>query len=269
MFKFLILSISFFLLNQTEVNKGLTLTEMLEIAANFDNIHIQHRAQIELNKKYGIKSAKYLITKGNKAKVDSATFIQYRKDGLVESMTTTECTTQGCLPYITKQLYFYDEEGKTKQIQHFRFKKKYKSKLKYWSIQDTSQLNKFDWEDFNYFDDSLNVESGPFIFSYQFNSEGKLVKISNLMKTNNQLSVKKIIYSQNSLTTQYESTSYEDKFVNEYVVERNKVILTGSINEKFNYKTEFIFDDRGLITKMNTFENGKLKSVKKIYYTYF
>ena len=269
---FISLLIALLLVNCTQNKNSTSLSkrEMINIIAGSRIPHLQSKEQKNLFKKQRIKSVSVIQETVSTGEVDSVTFLRYDKEGRIKSRTTSECTTIGCLPYITYQLYVYSK-GKPKQMIDYTFKKKYKWVSSYWKTTDTNKLSKFDWEDYKYHNDSVTVTSATQIWNYIKNSEGQIIYDSLFIKIANQFRTIKYIYSDSNFVlllnsnnvranTEYGQYNFKDK---------NTIVYTSNINPNKILRVEYKFNNNGLLTEINSFENKMAKMKYFIYYSYY
>ena len=149
-------------------------------------------------------------------------------------------------------------------MKDFSYKKKYKTILQYWTLTDTNKLSKFDWEDYTYRQNSIRIESGPFIWIYKKNAKGNIIEVVDSIKTNNQTSISNFQYSDSSITILIQNSIQDSTFSIIYKIKNDKVIINHGTNS-----TQFIFDSKGLLTEKLQYKNNKLLSKTKINYSYF
>lgn len=243
--------------------------KMLEIALYQKNYHLQSDVEVDLIKKHNIKSASFITERFLTNETDSTTYLLYNHEGYLISRVTTECTTVGCLPYVIKQEFTY-ENNKIKQMKDYTFKRKYKTVSEYWAVKDANELSKFDWEDFTYKLDTIRVESGAFVWCYVFNSNGKLIAQTERAKTNNQIMKSLYNYSNSNISINY-TDSIQDSviIVNYKVVENNKVRFQRRMNADVIFSVEYLFDSKGLLKEKTSYENEKQISRTTITYSKF
>jgi hypothetical protein len=239
---------------------------MLEIAFYYDQHHFQSEAEISLLKKHKIKFASVLIERVLKNETDSVTFLNYNNKGQITSRVTTECATVGCLPYIIRQEFIY-ESDRIKQLNDYTFKYKYDSVIDYWSVNDTSKLLLFDWEDYTYEEDTVWVESGTFTWKHLVNNQGNVIKNLHEPKSTSQYANSDYIYSDSSIVTKIKNSSSDSEFIEQLkTTDYNKVLETIDYGKDKIFEREFIFDSRGLLSELLNYLNGELTSKTKIEY---
>lgn len=246
----------------------LTPQEMLEISLYKRMYHFQSEAERKVIKRLKVKAASIIIEKINSSIIDSATYLTYDKEGRILSRTTSECTTVGCLPYILKQEFVY-ENMKIIQMNDYTFKKKYKFALHYWNLEDKNKLSKFDWEDYTYNKDTVIVESGSMIFKYTIDSKNRFLTSSTIAKTNNQTTEAVYKYSDSEillkLTSKWVNTFAE--LIYQYS-DDNEITVYRNTGEGKNRMIEYYFNERGLLIEKLSYKENDLIYRTKIFYAY-
>lgn len=266
----IVLFICFFLVHCSD-NKNIERNldeKMLKVVFSINNHHLQYQAEIDYLRKHSIKTMSFATHKFGSSEKDSVTYLQYNPKGLIEKRTTTECTTAGCLPYITRQEFEYNIDSII-LFRNYTYKRKYPSTRSYWLLDDLSQLAELDYEEYNYKNDTVNIVSAPFSWNYIHNTDGKLKKIITKVNTTNQIDTMKYQYEKSSIDMQLISTMYDFIPITKYIIEDNSIIIKYKrkgpelISEKWNYNSE------GLLNERINYRNGEEYSVTEITYEYF
>lgn len=228
---------------------------------------LQSKNESELFKKHRIKSMSLVIQKTDSTELDSITFLEFDKTGRIIRRTTTENTTVGCLPYMLRQEFTYDQ-NKIRKVINYTFRHKASSVLENWMTRDTSRLMIFDWEDYSYNNDTTFVESGFAVWKFIKDANGNIVKKTTRFKTNNQLAVFDYTYSPSSIVARMESSSYDKPNIWNYTVINNIVFISGK-NGNNNYRIENVYDKNGFLrSKIRYFDEEKT-SEAIVTYSYY
>jgi len=225
---------------------------------------LQTNYELELLKKHQIKYLSMVMQRKDSLGLDSITFIEFDKEGKIIRRTTTENTSAGCLPYWHRQEFFY-ADNKIQRVNNYTFKYKTKSILEKWLTTDTTQLVKFDWEDYTYSKDTIKVESGFATYKFIIDADGKIIKQTVATKTNNQTFEFDYDYSNLSVNKKLvNSIDGETDFIN-YVVEGNRVLENHSDGTNA-FSEELIFDSTGFIRSRIRYKNGE--KLSETFYNY-
>ena len=224
---------------------------------------LQSNSEIENIKTNKIRAMDYIKEYVDSSKVDSLTYLEFSIDGRLIQRTTSDITTVGCLHKIIKQVFNYDGD-RIKRVDNYVFKYVTNSVLEKWMERDTSNLKRFDWEDYSYNGDTITVESGFAICKFIKNKDGKLIKTYLKLKTNNQISDVDYNYTPYGLLLKIKANNVKGQI--EYDVKINTV---ETLNSEANSKTEDIYNDKGLLIAKKYFKNGKLVSKTKVDYFYY
>ncbi len=220
-----------------------------------------------LFKENKIKTISYVVLKNDGSEVDSMTYVELDKDGKMIYRTTKDNVGLGCLPYMHRQKFFYDND-KIKKVLDFTFKYKSNSVIDKWMLKDTSQLNLFDWQDYSYIGDTTTVKTGFGIYKFVKASDGNFIKQTVLAKTNNQLNVFDYEYYGSTILAHLNAPTYDSPIDSKYVVDENRVTVSfRRDNDKF--LKEYEYDSDGLIRSEKLYINGKIESITWVTYTYY
>jgi len=242
-------------------------TNILKNVVSFTIPQFQSNNELKIIKNNKVKSISFILYRDDKIAADSLTFVEYDIDGKIIRKTTTENTTQGCLPYMMRQEFSYSN-NKIKRVTDYTFRYKANSILHNWTLRDTSKLNMFDWEDYTYSGDTIIVESGAAINTYIIDKNGDVIKRTILTKTDKKTSCWEYEFNDNSIIQKFDSPSYSDIIISKYLVSNNLVDEGISRNNK-NYTTIYSFNEKGLL-KSKTFYVNKEKQNKIIAnYSYY
>ena len=228
---------------------------------------LQSKTESELLKKHRIKSMSLVIQKTDSTELDSITFLEFDKTGRIIRRTTTENTTVGCLPYMLRQEFTYDQ-NKIKKVTNYTFRHMANSVLENWMTRDTSRLLMFDWEDYSYNNDTIFVESGFAVWKIIKDADGNIIKKTTSFKTNDQQAVFDYNYGPSSITMQMITSTYEKPILAKYEVSDNTVLLSGNKGED-EYIIENVFDEKGLLKSKIRYLNKEKTSVVVVTYSYY
>lgn len=231
-------------------------TTILKNAVSLSIPQLQDNEEIVLIKNQKVKSISYISYNSDSTKMDSLTYVEFDLNGKILRRTTTENTTQGCLPYMMRQEFIY-EGDRIKKVIDYTFKFVANSVLENWLITDTAKLKMFDWEDYTYNGDTVIVESGFAIHTFLKNDKGTVIKRTTLAKTNKQLLTCDYKFEETAVIEQVERSVYDDSSIIEYLVNNNSVLQKYN-NEDDEYLTDFNFYENGLL-KSKTFYLNKDK----------
>ena len=202
-------------------------------------------------------------------KADSLTYLRFNKDGKLIQRTTKEVSTVGCLPQTIVQTFRYDN-NKIKRVENYTFKYKVNSVFDKWMETDTSRLNMFDWEDYNYNGDTIFVESGYAKWKIIKDNKGNLLGNILTIKSTNQMQDVKYVSTPYGVKLQLSSNKNELSKIDfkEYAVELNKVEIKSFLTNVFD-KSENIYNDKGLLIEILYYKNKEIVAHTKIIYTYY
>lgn len=265
-FLFLPILIVFYSCHSDLVTKKYEIT-ILKNAVYYNIPEFQNDEEIELIKKYKVKSVSYIAHIASRNEIDSLTYVEYDIDGKILRRTTKENTTQGCLPYMMRQEFTY-EGNRIKKVTDYTFKYVANSTLENWLLRDTTMLEMFDWEDYTYDGDTVIVESGFATHTYFSNAEGNIIKRTTLAKTNKQDFTCFYEFEESAVIEKVDRSGYEDSSIIEYQVDKNSVL------QKYNngndvYLTELNFDDNGLLKSKTYFLNKEKEAHIIANYSYY
>ena len=247
--------------------------EILEVAFSHHFAHFQSNIEQKLFKKYGVKSVSFIIDGKAKNNIDSVEYLTYDKDGRIISRTTSECSTEGCLSYIIRQTFIY-ANNKIKQMNDYKFKDKHKSFLYYWMVNDSSELSKFDSDDYSYNDNIILIESGSLIWKFITDKNGNITYSYQYDKLTNNVVEVKYWHNNSDVIGQQKIGVTDPKFhffdslqvFNDNIV---KLKLLISLNPDKYSTFEYIFNSKGLLTEVINYEDGKFINRIKLTYTYY
>ena len=243
--------------------------DILELSFYHDFPHFQSKIEQQLLKKSGIKSATFITTRPPKNEIDSTTYLTYDNEGRIINRTTSECTTAGCLPYITRQEYIYND-NKISRMDDYVFKRKYKNALDYWAVSDTNKLSKFDWEDYTYNNDTIMVESGSQKWKYAADANGLIIYKYNLAKTNDQIQETNYQHTSSDIIGRTKSSIFDHSFKFSFkVINDNKAQFIQKLDANNFYIREYLFDSKGLLAEIITYADDNMLSKTKITYGYY
>jgi len=240
---------------------------ILKNAVSFSIPQFQNNEEIELIKTHKVKSISYISFDNDSTDIDSLTFIEYDLNGRILRRTTKENTTQGCLPYMMRQEFTY-EDNRIKKVTDYTFKYVANSTLENWLLRDTTKLEMFDWEDYTYNGDTVIVESGFATHTYFNDDKGNIIKRTTLAKTNKQELTCFYEFEESAVIEKADRSGYEDSSIIEYLVDKNSVL------QKYNngndvYLTELNFDDNGLLKSKTYFLNKEKEAHIIANYSYY
>jgi hypothetical protein len=242
-------------------------TTILKNAVSFSIPQFQNNEEIELIKKYKVKSVSYILFGNDITDVDSLTFVEYDVDGKILRRTTKENTTQGCLPYMMRQEFDYDGD-RIKKVTDYTFKYVANSTIENWLLRDTTKLVMFDWEDYTYNGDTVIVESGFAIHTYFSDAKGNIIKRTTLAKTNKQKLTCFYEFEEEAVIEKVNRSGYEDSSIIEYLVDKNSVLQKYN-NKDDEYLTEFNFGENGLLKSKTYYLNENKERFIVANYSYY
>ncbi len=243
--------------------------EMLEIAFMHDMPHLQSGTEQELLQKYGVKSAAFVVERIKKNEIDSVTCLTYDRKGRITTRTTTECTTVGCLPYIIRQDYEYNN-GSIIRMNDYTFKYKYKNVRDYWNVNDTSKFSEFDWEYYSFNGDTLEIESGSQYFKYIFNKNSQVVYKSILPKASKQKLENFFYYNDFGIEVKAKSDLSDQSSTWKYEIMSTGILkMFMKVKENKLFTRDFYFSSKGLLEKIVSLVDDEPTSIRKIYYSYY
>lgn len=240
---------------------------ILTAAISNDFPQLQSNTVTELLKKHRVKSLSFVTQRKDSALLDSVRYEEFDKEGKIIRRTTTENTTQGCLPYMNRQEFKYDGD-RIKKVTHYTFKYIARSILENWILKDTTKLIMFDWEDYSYSGDTITVEAGVSISKFIKDSNGNIIIETLRAKTNNQLLVTDYEYSNSKIHTQMTNQDDIENNDKNYEIKQNTFIENFEINDN-KYREELIFDVTGLLKSRIRYLNGKEESRTIVTYSYY
>lgn len=240
---------------------------ILKNSLSLDIPQIQNITEITTLRENRVKSMAFILQNENPTKEDSITFLEFDFGGKLKYRTSTENTTQGCLPFMLKQFFIYDKD-KLKKVIDYTFKYKSKSIWDNWQEKDTTRLRLYDWEDYTYNGDTITVETGYGITKFIMNKEGDIVHQIDRIKTNNQVVKSNYKFTGYSILREINNSINSEKGMIEYANEDNKVINSFEI-EGIEFRIEEIYDSNGLLQSIIKYKSGKPTSHIKISYEYY
>lgn len=220
---------------------------ILKNVVSFTIPQFQSSNEIQLIKANKVKAIAFISFSDDKSKADSLTFVEFDPHGKVIRKTTTENTTQGCLPYMIRQEFFYSN-NKILRTVDYTFKYKANSILENWLLRDTSKLNLFDYEDYRYNGDTIIVETGFAVNTFIKDTNDNIIKRIVLTKTDKKTHTWEYEFNDNSVIQKLDSPPYNEILITEYLVENNLV------------KSEYSSDNNDSNIENSFYENGLLKS---------
>ncbi|MFZ1292223.1 MAG: hypothetical protein WAR79_19165 [Melioribacteraceae bacterium] len=229
--------------------------------------HLQSDYDQKLLMDHKIKSMSFITQWENEIEPDSIKYLEFDLIGRLKYRTTTENTTQGCTPFMLKQVFIYDNNKLIKLID-YTFKYKSKSILSRWQEKDTTKLRLYDWEDYTYKGDTIIVENGFNVIKFIKNKEGNIIRQFQKAKSNDQMLDFHYEHSGSSIISNMETITIDEKIVSNYLKEDNKVIVSTKRGEN-QFKEIYIYDEVGLLQSKIRFENEKRISITKINYEYY
>lgn len=233
-----------------------------------DISQLQSEKEIKLNKENKVRAMAFIKEYIDTTRIDSLTYLEFNREGKIVQRTTNEVISVGCLPQTIRQIFNYDK-GKLKRVDNYIFKYVTNSMFEKWIEDDTLNLNKFDYEDYTYNGDTIIVESGYGIWKFVQDENGNIMKRILKIKNVDQISDADYSYTPYGLSVDLK-TSSSDSFMGRgeqiYRVEFNNVNVTDSIGEA---KTENLYDDKGLLIRIDHYINDKLKARTRIVYSHY
>jgi hypothetical protein len=202
-------------------------------------------------------------------KIDSLTYLRFNREGRLIQRTTNEMTTEGCLPNMIVQIFRY-EDNKIKRVEGYTFKYKVNSVFEKWMETDTSRLNMFDWQDYNYNGDTIFIESGVAKWKYIKDKKGNIESSFLNIKATNQIADTR--YLSTPLGVKIQVNNDRDKLslkdYMEHEVGTNSVTSKQLLVENTS-RTENIYNDMGLLIEKIHYKNDKINSRTRVTYYYF